>query len=762
VNLASSLARSARDHAERTVIRFGDAAMTYRELDERSGRVAGLLRELGFQAGDRVGVMLPNVPEFAVAYYGVLRAGGVVVVPMNPLLKAREVAYYLGDSGAQVMLALAAMADEAQAGSITAGARTVVVDDDFGTMLASAPLVDEVVDRDGSDTAVILYTSGTTGQPKGAELTHDNMRRNAEVYVANLVQLTSDDVTFGGLPLFHSFGQTCCLNATVAAGAGLTLLPRFDPAHALRTIAEHGATVFAGVPTMYGALLGVPERKDHDTSAMRVCVSGGSALPLEVLRAFDKSFGCKILEGYGLSETSPVASFNHPDRPRKAGSIGTPIEGVQMRVVDESGVEVAQGEVGEIAIRGHNVMKGYWRRPADTAAAIPDGWFRSGDLGRMDEDGYFFIVDRKKDMIISGGYNVYPREIEEVLYEHPAVAEAAVIGLPDPLLGEEVAAVVVLKGGAATTVYELREHVKSQVAGYKYPTARVVRRHPAQGADRQDPQAGHPRPGRPEHAMTSPDGGPTDRADPAAPDARPVTAARSPLDFRDRTVFVAGGTSGINLGIAEGFAAAGARVAVMSRKPAKAGCGGRSTPGAGRAVDGRGRRRPGRRGHPRGTHVGARGIRGDRRAGLRGRRKLPGHRIGHVAQRLSFGGRDRPARHLSCPAQRPSVPAQTRRGRDQHLGPPGIPPVGGAVPCLRGEGRRRHADPRPGHRMGCRRSSRQRCGAGPDRRHRRDGTPGTHDCRIRPPSSARFTEPVLRDGGGAGVAPLRHRIIGVP
>jgi long-chain acyl-CoA synthetase len=397
VNLASSLARSARDHAERTVIRFGDAAMTYRELDERSGRVAGLLRELGFQAGDRVGVMLPNVPEFAVAYYGVLRAGGVVVVPMNPLLKAREVAYYLGDSGAQVMLALAAMADEAQAGSITAGARTVVVDDDFGTMLASAPLVDEVVDRDGSDTAVILYTSGTTGQPKGAELTHDNMRRNAEVYVANLVQLTSDDVTFGGLPLFHSFGQTGCLNATVAAGAGLTLLPRFDPAHALRTIAEHGATVFAAVPTMYGALLGVPERKDHDTSAMRVCVSGGSALPLEVLRAFDKSFGCKILEGYGLSETSPVASFNHPDRPRKAGSIGTPIEGVQMRVVDESGVEVAQGEVGEIAIRGHNVMKGYWRRPADTAAR-----FRTGGSARATAGCSYSTSS------ISRGYTLYP------------------------------------------------------------------------------------------------------------------------------------------------------------------------------------------------------------------------------------------------------------------------------------------------------------------------------------------------------------------
>jgi long-chain acyl-CoA synthetase len=227
--------------------------------------------------------------------------------------------------------------------------------------------------------------------------------------------------------------------------------------------------VFAAVPTMYGALLAVPDRHSYDVSALRVCLSGGAALPVDVLREFDEAFGCQVLEGYGLSETSPVASFNHPDRERKAGSIGTPVEGVDMRVVDWEGNEVAPGEVGEIAIRGHNVMKGYWRRPEATAAAIPDGWFRTGDLGRVDEDGYFFIVDRKKDMIIRGGYNVYPREIEEVLYEHPDVAEAAVIGVPDPLLGEEVAAVVAVRTDATVTVDELRAYVKARVAAYKYP-----------------------------------------------------------------------------------------------------------------------------------------------------------------------------------------------------------------------------------------------------------------------------------------------------
>jgi long-chain acyl-CoA synthetase len=469
VNLASNLTRTAGLHGDRTVIRLGEAAMTFGQLDGASARLAGLLRGRGVRPGDRVAVMLPNLPAFAVIYYGVLRAGGVVV-PMNPLLKAREVAYYLGDAGARLMFAWQAAADEAGKGAQAADADLVEVEPaGFADLVSSVDPVAEVADRDGRDTAVILYTSGTTGQPKGAELTHANLSSNVEVLCTDLLELTPDDVIFGGLPLFHSFGQTCTLNAAVTSGASLSLLPRFDPGQALRLLAEHRATVFAGVPTMYGALLGHPERADYDVSALRVCVSGGAAMPVEVLRGFEKAFGCKVLEGYGLSETSPVASFNHPDRDRKPGSIGTPIRGVQMRVIDEFGNEMPRGDVGEIVIRGHNLMKGYWRRPEETAAAIPDGWFRTGDMGRIDEDGYFAIVDRKKDLIIRGGYNVYPREVEEVLYEHPAVAEAAVVGVPHPELGEEVAAAVALKPGASVTPEELREYVRSQVAAYKYP-----------------------------------------------------------------------------------------------------------------------------------------------------------------------------------------------------------------------------------------------------------------------------------------------------
>jgi long-chain acyl-CoA synthetase len=469
MNLASNLTRTASRHPNRTAVRLGEEVLTFRDLDQASARITGLLRGRGIRPGDRVAVMLPNLPAFAVAYYGVLRAGAVVV-PMNPLLKAREVAYYLGDSGARLIFAWQAVADEAGKGAQAADADLVEVDPSaFADLVASAEPDREVLDRDDADTAVILYTSGTTGQPKGAELTHANLTRNVEVLSADLLELTPEDVVFGGLPLFHSFGQTCTLNAAVASGASLSLLPRFDPEQALRLIAGHRATVFAGVPTMYAALLSHPDRTAYDVSTLRVCVSGGAAMPVEVLRGFEKAFGCLVLEGYGLSETSPVASFNHPDRERRPGSIGTPIRGVQMQVVDEHGREVSQGGVGEIVIRGHNLMKGYWRRPEETAAAIRDGWFHSGDMGRVDADGYFAIVDRKKDLIIRGGYNVYPREVEEVLYEHPAVAEAAVIGVPHPQLGEEVAAAVALKPGAAATAEELREHVKSQVAAYKYP-----------------------------------------------------------------------------------------------------------------------------------------------------------------------------------------------------------------------------------------------------------------------------------------------------
>jgi len=468
VNLASNLTSTAEAHPDSPATRLGDGVTTYRELDDSSARVTGLLARHDLRPGDRVGIMLPNVPAFAVVYYGGLRAGGVVV-PMNPLLKAREVAYYLGDSGAKVIFAWPAVAGEARAGAEQAGVEVVVVDPaTFGEVLASVQPVTEVVRRQDDDTAVILYTSGTTGRPKGAELTHGNLTSNTEVMVSDLLQLTPDDVFFGGLPLFHSFGQTCTLNAAVATGACLSLLPRFHPGQALQLLDEHRVTIFAGVPTMYVALLH-EGRGSHDVSALRVCVSGGAAMPVEVMRGFEEAFGCIVLEGYGLSETSPVASFNHPDAERKPGSIGTPIRGVEMRVVDEDGAEVPQGEVGEIAIRGHNVMKGYWRRPEETAAVIKDGWFRTGDMGRVDEDGYFFIVDRKKDLIIRGGYNVYPREVEEVLYEHPAVAEAAVIGMPHPDLGEEVAAVVVLKPGADITGADLRDYVRAQVAAYKYP-----------------------------------------------------------------------------------------------------------------------------------------------------------------------------------------------------------------------------------------------------------------------------------------------------
>ncbi|HEX6676136.1 MAG TPA: long-chain fatty acid--CoA ligase [Actinomycetes bacterium] len=468
-NLASNLVEAAGMYPDRAAVRLDDLVLTYRELDERSARVAGLLAARGVEPGDRVGVMLPNVAEFPVLYYGVLRAGAVVV-PMNPLLKAREVEYYLTDSGARVLFAWEGAAEEAAKGAEAAGAGCVrVAPEAFDHLLDGAVPATAVTGRADDDTAVILYTSGTTGRPKGAELTHANLVRNAAVSASTLFHLQPDDVVMGCLPLFHSFGQTCGLNAVVGSGACLTLLARFDPGKALEVIERDRVTVFEGVPTMYLALLHHPRRGDHDVSSLRVCVSGGAALPVEVLRGFEDAFGCAILEGYGLSETSPVASFNHPDRVRKPGSIGTPVRGVEMRLVDALGGDVASGEVGEVAIRGHNVMKGYWRREEATREAIPDGWFRTGDLARQDGDGYFFIVDRKKDLIIRGGYNVYPREVEEVLYEHPAVAEAAVVGLPHPTHGEEVGAAVVLKPGAAATPAELQAFCKERVAAYKYP-----------------------------------------------------------------------------------------------------------------------------------------------------------------------------------------------------------------------------------------------------------------------------------------------------
>jgi long-chain acyl-CoA synthetase len=468
MNLATILTESAARDGDHTAVKLDDAEVSYAQLDQASALVAGLLAAKRLSPGDRVGIMLPNVPYFPICYYGVLRAGGVVV-PMNVLLKRREVAFYLSDSGAKVLFAWEGFAEDAEAGALDAGAECVLISPGaFEQTLAAAEPRADVVDAGDSDTAVILYTSGTTGTPKGAELTHANLSRNSEI-ARSLFGLGPGAVILGALPLFHSFGQTCCMNAAIGAGGTLSLIPRFDPGKALEIIQRDKINVFEGVPTMYNAMLHYPERDRFDTSTLQVCASGGSAMPVELMRGFEEAFRCTVLEGYGLSETSPVASFNQPDRPRKAGSIGTPVEGVEMKVMDDDDHEVAQGDVGEIVIRGHNVMKGYWRKPDATTEAMRDGWFHSGDMARVDEDGYFFIVDRKKDMIIRGGYNVYPREIEEVLYEHPAVREVAVLGVPDESLGEEVGAAVALKDGAAATPDELRQYVKGQVAAYKYP-----------------------------------------------------------------------------------------------------------------------------------------------------------------------------------------------------------------------------------------------------------------------------------------------------
>jgi long-chain acyl-CoA synthetase len=468
-NLAQALADTAARRPDHIAIKLDDFEVNYAVLEQGAQRAAGWLRELGVEAGDRVGVMLPNVPHFPVTYYGALRLGAVVV-PMNPLLKGREVEHYLTDSGAKVLFAWQDFADAARAGADAAGAELILVEpQQFIQDLFQKDPVEEIADRDPDDSAVLIYTSGTTGTPKGADLSHGNLGSNVETILSSLIQMRDDDVILGALPFFHSFGQTCALNACLTAGATLTLIPRFDPDHALEIIERDKVTIFEGVPTMYVAMLHASKADGVDTSSLRLCVSGGSAMPGEVLRAFEEKFGCKVLEGYGLSETSPVASFNHPDRERKVGSIGTPVQGVEMKVVDEDGNEVAQGDVGEIVIKGPNVMKGYWNNPDATAETIKDGWFHSGDMAKVDEDGYFFIVDRKKELILRGGYNVYPREIEEVLYEHPAVAEVAVIGIPDDKMGEEVGAAVVLKNGQQVSEDELRAYAKEQLASYKYP-----------------------------------------------------------------------------------------------------------------------------------------------------------------------------------------------------------------------------------------------------------------------------------------------------
>jgi long-chain acyl-CoA synthetase len=482
LNLALTLRESARTYPERTALVAGPNTFSYAVLDEQARRFAGALTDLGVEPGDRVALMLPNVPQFSIAYFGILYAGATVV-PLNVLLAGPEVAYHLADSHSRVLVAWEGFLQSARDGFTDWGdsEHLVVVsgggapelghkEHAFAALLGGAEAVQDLPATAPDDTAVILYTSGTTGKPKGAELTQFNMFFNAHYCRTMLLPLNPDTVALGTLPLFHSFGQTVMHNAVLGAGGTVVLLPRFDPTAAFELMQGHKVNFFGGVPTMYFALLNHPDADKYDLSGLEYCVSGGSAMPVEVMKAFDEKYNVNILEGYGLSETSPVASFNQLDRPKKAGSVGLPLWGVEFRLEDAEGkVVVNTDEPGEICIKGHNVMKGYLGRPDATKEAIVDGWFHSGDIGVRDADGYYFIVDRKKDMIIRGGFNVYPREVEEVLYAHPAVAEAAVIGVPHPSHGEEIKAILTLKRDAEADADEVIAFCKTRLAAYKYP-----------------------------------------------------------------------------------------------------------------------------------------------------------------------------------------------------------------------------------------------------------------------------------------------------
>lgn len=491
LNLATLLEESAKLRPTQTACVLGDTRLNYAQLNGAANQLAAGLKALGLARGDKVALTCPNVPYFPIAYYAILKAG-CTVVPLNVLLKRKEVAYHLADSDAAAYLCFEGNEAVPMGAEGFAAFETVESCKHFVCITANpaaeppfigegssngstystmgrlmhgqAPTFDTVQTK-AEDTAVILYTSGTTGRPKGAELTQFNMFFNA-VDSSRMLRYSEADKGLIVLPLFHSFGQTVMMNAQVYKGATMILLPRFDAAAVLGLMVKEAVTVFCGVPTMYHALLHHPERPDIK---LRVCVSGGAALPLTVLRGFEEAFGAPILEGYGLSETSPVACFNQLEFERLAGSIGKPVYGVEMRIGDENDEPVPTGETGEVLIRGYNVMKGYYKRPEANAEVLRNDWLHTGDVGKQDENGYFYIVDRTKDMILRGGYNVYPREIEEMLMDHEAVSMAAVVGVPHASHGEEIKAFVVLKPDANLSEEELIAWSKATMAAYKYP-----------------------------------------------------------------------------------------------------------------------------------------------------------------------------------------------------------------------------------------------------------------------------------------------------
>lgn len=462
---------------------------SYGEFEHTVGRFAQGLQDLGVQKGDHVAFLLGNTPHYLIALYATLRLGATAI-PVNPIYTPDEISYILRNGDVKAVIALDALlplvevgvqafpevvtfvvcettadvAEKIAALSEAAKAKTHL----FSHIIASASGSLEPADVAPDDTAIILYTSGTTGNPKGAMLTHGNVYSNARD-VSTYLGYRADDRIIATLPVFHVFALTVVVNAPLISGATVLLTPRFSPSEIFTLAREQQATVFAGVPTMYNFLYLLPEGKPEDFSTIRLAISGGASLPVALLHNFEKKFNVRVSEGYGLSEASPVTCFNPLDRERKAGSIGTSINNVENRVVDVNGIDVPVGEVGELVVRGPNVMKGYYKMPEETAMAIRDGWLYTGDLAKVDDEGYFYIVDRKKDMIIVGGYNVYPREVEEVLFAHDNIVEAAVVGYPDPNFGEAVHAYIVLKEVAATTTDDILAYCAKHMVKYKVP-----------------------------------------------------------------------------------------------------------------------------------------------------------------------------------------------------------------------------------------------------------------------------------------------------
>ncbi|MBX5445749.1 long-chain fatty acid--CoA ligase [Sphaerobacter sp.] len=486
VTLDQFIEQSVAKHADLTALRFATITMTYRELWGRVLRCAAALAALGVGKGDRVALMLPNCPQYVIAYFGTLRAGGIVV-QVSPLSTPRELVHHLTTSGAETIIVADMLYPVVQAvlpqvnltnvlvtrlrGEVTPGPEARAFEEVLMGTTGAPPDVQVTPD----DVAVLQYTGGTTGIAKGAMLTHRNL-------VVNVLQTaaTNPDFPSGAdlrvltvLPLFHVYGMTVCMNLGLARGGELILVPRFEPAEVLETIKATQPTSFPGVPTMYVAINSVPNAEEYGVGSIRFCNSGGAPMPLEVMESFERRFGATIIEGYGLSETSPVTHANPATGLRKPGTIGMPVPDTDAEIVDvDTGTRVLQpGEAGELRIRGPQVMAGYWGMPEETADAMRDGWFYTGDIATMDEDGYFTIIDRKKDMILASGWNVYPREIEEVLYEHPAVLEAGVIGVPDPYRGETVKAYVALKPGASATAEELEAYCRERLSAYKVPRA---------------------------------------------------------------------------------------------------------------------------------------------------------------------------------------------------------------------------------------------------------------------------------------------------